>query len=205
MKKLTKQKWGLLSSLIACIIFWLPLYEVTEWFLFIPVKTTKISLLPSLTSGIIALIFIFLLYVRCIIVFNSKRYQFLSIFINWTVFSTFVEIVISPFVSADGCTIFQDNAFLVISAIIMCVILLCGVKEIAKIVLLIFILSACFSNLMAVSEAMGFLGFVSLAFVLAGFYLQQNIKIDGLKNEVDYLFLSHKQKIVLVKEIKHVK
>ena len=200
MKKLTKQKLGLICSLISCVLFWIPLYESKKWFLFIPLKSRGISLLPSLTSGLVALIFVFLLYVRGIIVFNSKKIKVPSMLLNWAVFSTFVEILISPYASNSGYTIFQDNAFLFILTIITCVILVCGVKEIAKIALLVFIVCSFFNNLMSVSEAMGFYGFVALCFVLAGFYLQQNIKIDGLKNEVEYLFLStHKKEIYILK------
>ncbi len=206
MKKLKKQKWGLICSFIACVLFWVPLYESTKWFLFIPVHSRGISLLPTLTSGIVALIFVFLLYVRGIIVFNSKKIRIPSMLLNWAVFSTFVEILISPYASNSGYTIFQDNAFLFIATIITCVVLVCGVKEIAKIVLLVFIVSSFFNNLMTVSEAMGFCGFVALGFVLVGFYLQQNIKIESLKNEVEYLFLpTHKKEIYIIKEKTDVK
>ena len=206
MKKLTKQRIGLICSFIACMLFWIPLYESKKFFLFIPIKTKGISLLPTLTSGLVALVFVFLLYIRGIIVFKSKKIKAPSMLINWAVFSTFIEILISPYASNLGYTIFQDNGFLLIATIITVVILVCGVKEIAKIALLVFILGSFFSNFMTVSEAMGFLGFVALGFVLVGFYLQQNIKIDGLKNEVEYLFFPHKQKVILqMKEIQHVK
>ncbi len=206
MKKLTKQRWGLIYSFIACVLFWVPLYETREWFLFIPYNTKGLSLLPSLASGLIALVFVFLLYVRGIIVFKSKKIKIPSMILNWAVFSTFIEILISPYASNSGYTIFQDNAILILFTIITGVVLVCGVKEIAKIVVLMFLLGSFFTNLIVVSEAMGFLGFLALGFVIGGFYLQQNITLEGLKNEFEYLFLPNTNKqIQQTKETTHVK
>lgn len=202
MKKLKKQRWGLICSFVACVVFWVPLYQTRKWFLFIPLKVQGISLLPSLASGLIALIFVFLLYIRGIIVFKSKKIKIPSMIINWAVFSTFIEILLSPYATKNGYTIFQDNAMLIIFTVITGAILVCGVKEIAKIVLLLFILGSFFTNLMVVSEAMGFFGFIALGLVLTGCYLQQNIKIEGLKNELEYLFLPHTTN--QIKEIMYV-
>ena len=66
----TKENVGIFLGFIACLIFWFP-YKYVEKFLFFPVKR-YLDLKPDLISGIIALIIIFLLYIRKII-FCKKR------------------------------------------------------------------------------------------------------------------------------------
>ena len=90
---------GLSLALIACVIFWLPIYKYTEisgiWFW----KTTSekfLDLKPDLISGGIALFFTLLLYLRGIICFNNKISTLISFLINLTLFATIIQIFISP-------------------------------------------------------------------------------------------------------------
>ncbi len=186
LKRVTKQKVGLLFALIACVVFWLPLYTTRQYFLFIPLQEKTLNLLPTLASGVFALLIIFLIYVRKIIVFKSKRLHFISFLINWVLFATFVEILIFPY-AGDGYTVFTDNAFSLVMAGAFVAVILFGLKEIAKIALLIFIAGSFFSNFMTVSQAMGIFGFIALMCIIISFYLQGNIELHTLKDEARYL------------------
>ncbi len=186
LKRVTKQKVGLLFALIACVVFWLPMYTTREYFLFIPLQEKTLNLLPTLASGVFALLIMFLIYIRRIISFKSKRLQFLSFFINWLLFATFVEILISPY-THEGYSVFMDNAFALVIAGAFVAVMLFGLKEIAKVALLIFIAGSFFSNFITVSQAMGVFGFIALICIITSFYLQGNIQLKNLKDEARYL------------------
>ncbi len=188
MKYIRKQKLGLVFALCACILFWLPIYSVNTFFLFFPTGTETISLIPNFASGLFSLVVVFLLYMRGIISFKTKKTRLVSILINWSLLATFFEILVSPVMEGGKQDAFVHNIGLLICAVLFMSILLFGVREIAKIVFLIFILGSFFSNLMVVSESMGVLGFIALALIIISFYLQGNIHIKTLETETRYLF-----------------
>jgi len=187
-KRAVKQKIGLFFALVACILFWVPLYEVRTYILFIPIKREYLALLPNLASGLLAIVIIFLIHIRGIISFKSKRLRLASLLINWALFATFLEIIISPLSQNPNHDVLANNLALLLCSVVFIVVLLFGVKEIAKIVLLLFIIGSFFANFILVSNAMGFVGFIALALIITSFYLQGNINIKVLGTEARYLF-----------------
>ncbi len=207
MKNISRQKIGLLCALCACVLFWLPIYKVNTYFLFFPLGEKNIHLVPNLLSGIWSLGIVFLIYIRGIISFKTKKTRLCSILINWALFATFLEIFISPTNEKSGYTGVANNVTLLIIAVVFVCILIFGVKEIAKLALLFFIAGSFFSNLVMVSESMGIYGFIALALIITSFYLQGNINIKNLEIETKYLYANSKvESIKLVdcarKEIK---
>lgn len=192
MVTIKKQKLGLICAIVACILFWIPLYQVHTYILFIPVKKETINLLPNLVSGLLSLILIFLIYIRGIISFKSKKLRLASLLINWALLATFLEIVISPFSANPTRDAVLNNFVLLLFCVVFIAILLFGVKEIAKLILLVFILGTFFSNIMLVSDAMGFIGFIALGLVITSFYLQGNINLPVVETEAKYLFAQKK-------------
>ncbi len=200
MKNTVKQKIGLLFALCACVLFWLPIYSVRTTFLFFSIEKETINLVPNLASGLWALGIVFLLYVRGIISFKSKKLRLISILVNWSLFSTFLEIILSPIEKNIQLGIADTNFILLMSAVVFVSILLFGVKEIAKLVLILLILGSFFSHFMIVSESMGSFGFIALAFVIISFYLQGNLDIKVLKIEARYLFGNSKSQTIHIVE-----
>ena len=186
MKKARKQVIGLGFTLLACVVFWLPLYKIKTYVLFIPIKST-LTLVPGLASSVIALVLVFLLYARGIISFKSKRYRLISLLINWAVFATFFEIILFP-INTSSYDFILDNYTLLVSLVAFVSVLLFGLKEIAKVASLAFTNMCFFSNIMVVNNAMGSWGFMALALLIVGFYFQENIQLKTLKDEVHYLY-----------------
>ncbi len=196
MKSLTKQKIGLVFALCACVLFWLPIHSGQRFVLFIPVGKEQLNLIPNLSSGLASLIIVFLIYIRGIISFKTKKTRLFSILTNWALLATFVEIFISPMGKSPNYDALTENIMLLIFAILFISILLFGVKEIAKIVLLIFIVGSFFSNILLVSESMGTLGFVALALIITSFYLQGNLNVKVLEIETRYLFANSRNQTI---------
>ncbi len=188
MKTLQKQKVGLGFAIIACVLFWIPIYSIEEYILFIPIKTGTINILPSLASGLISIVLVFLIYIRGIISFKHKKLRLASILINWALFSTFVELFLFPLERGTRYDALANNLLLIIICAAFVAVLLFGVKEIAKLVLLMFIIGSFFSNFILVSNSMGVLGFLALACIITSFYLQGNISLASLKTETHYLY-----------------
>lgn len=201
-KIITQENIGLLLMVIACIIFWLPIHKYTEQTGFLIWKTSSEKLLdlkPDLISGSIALIFTFILYLRGIISFNNKISNLISFLINLTLFATILEIFISPYQNANAVkNVFLENTFSIVASAVCISILIFGVKEIAKIILLIFFIFLFYFNLKLVNDAMGFLGYIQLLLIISSFFLQQNINISQLGMEVKYLFTNQNSKSLIV-------
>ncbi len=203
MKKSTKEKLGIICAFFACVLFWLPIYEVNTFFLFFPTGKESIHLIPKFASGLWALVVVFLLYIRGIITFKTKKIRLISILINWALFSTFIEIFISPTNKNAGYGGVANNFAILIFSIVFISIIIFSVKEIAKLALLFFLLGSFFSNIMLVSDSMGVWGFVTLSFIIVSFYLQGNINMKTLEVETRYLFLNSKsQNIKLIEDAK---
>lgn len=195
--KLTKKKIfsreniGLLLALLACIIFWLPIYKYSETrgILFWKKFSQKVlDLKPGLISGLAALIVTFVLYIRGIISFNNKLSKLLSFLVNLTLFATIIEIFISPSsVSATSNPFLKSTSAFIISIACGAVIFF-GLREIAKVVLLGFLVFIFYFNIKLVNDAMGFLGYINLVLIILSFSFQQNISINQLGMEFKYLF-----------------
>ena len=195
---------GLTLAIIACVIFWLPIYKYTEisgiWFW----KTTSekfLDLKPDLISGGIALFFTLLLYLRGIICLNSKISNLLSFLINLTLFATIIEIFISPYQSNQVIiNVFLQNTISLVTSAVCVAILIFGVKEIAKIVLLIFFIFMFYFNIKIVNDAFGFLGYIQLLLIVSSLFLQQNINFGQLGMEAKYLFSNQNSKPLTITE-----
>ncbi len=198
---------GLFLALIACIIFWLPIHKYTESSGILFWKTTSekfLDLKPDLISGTIALLFTFILYLRGIISFENKISNLFSFLVNLTLFATIIEIFISPYQNSPAIkNIFLENTFSLVASAVCIAILIFGVKEIAKIVLLIFFVFMFYFNIKLVNDAMGFLGYIEILLIVSSFFLQQNISINQLGMEVKYLFSNQNSKpLIITEEVK---
>ena len=203
-KFFTQEIIGLFLALIACIIFWLPIHKYTESYGILFWKTTSEKLLdlkPDLISGTIALLFTFILYLRGIISFDNKISNLFSFLVNLTLFATIIEIFISPYQNSPAIkNIFLENTFSLIASSVCIAILIFGVKEIAKIVLLIFFVFIFYFNIKLVNDAMGFLGYIEILLIVSSFFLQQNISLNQLGMEVKYLFTNQNSKPLIITE-----
>lgn len=200
----TQEIIGLFLALIACIIFWLPIHKYTESSGILFWKTTSekfLDLKPDLISGTIALLFTFILYLRGIISFENKISNLFSFLVNLTLFATIIEIFISPYQNSPAIkNIFLENTFSLVASSVCIAILIFGVKEIAKIVLLIFFVFMFYFNIKLVNDAMGFLGYIEILLIVSSFFLQQNISLNQLGMEVKYLFTNQNSKPLIISE-----
>lgn len=200
----TQEIIGLFLALIACIIFWLPIHKYTESSGILFWKTTSekfLDLKPDLISGTIALLFTFILYLRGIISFENKISNLFSFLVNLTLFATLIEIFISPYQNSPAIkNIFLENTFSLVASSVCIAILIFGVKEIAKIVLLIFFVFIFYFNIKLVNDAMGFLGYIEILLIVSSFFLQQNISLNQLGMEVKYLFTNQNSKPLIISE-----
>ena len=200
----TQEIIGLFLALIACIIFWLPIHKYTESSGILFWKTTSekfLDLKPDLISGTIALLFTFILYLRGIISFENKISNLFSFLVNLTLFATIIEIFISPYQNSPAIkNIFLENTFSLVASSVCIAILIFGVKEIAKIVLLIFFVFMFYFNIKLVNDAMGFLGYIEILLIVSSFFLQQNISLNQLGMEVKYLFTNQNSKPLIITE-----
>ena len=206
-KFFTRENVGLFLALIACVIFWLPIHKYTESSGILFWKTTSekyLDLKPDLISGSIALIFTFILYLRGIISFENKISNLFSFLVNLTLFATIIEFFISPLQNSPAVkNIFLENTFSLVASAVCIAILIFGVKEIAKIFLLIFFIFIFYFNIKLVNEAMGFLGYIQLLIIISSFFLQQNISLNQLGMEIKYLFSNQNSKpLIIVEEAK---
>ena len=203
-KFFTQEIIGLFLALIACIIFWLPIHKYTESSGILFWKTTSekfLDLKPDLISGTIALLFTFILYLRGIISFENKISNLFSFLVNLTLFATLIEIFISPYQNSPAIkNIFLENTFSLVASSVCIAILIFGVKEIAKIVLLIFFVFIFYFNIKLVNDAMGFLGYIEILLIVSSFFLQQNISLNQLGMEVKYLFTNQNSKLLIISE-----
>lgn len=203
-KFFTQEIIGLFLALIACIIFWLPIHKYTESSGILFWKTTSekfLDLKPDLISGTIALLFTFILYLRGIISFENKISNLFSFLVNLTLFATIIEIFISPYQNSSAIkNIFLENTFSLVASSVCIAILIFGVKEIAKIVLLIFFVFIFYFNIKLVNDAMGFLGYIEILLIVSSFFLQQNISLNQLGMEVKYLFTNQNSKPLIITE-----
>lgn len=203
-KFFTQEIIGLFLALIACIIFWLPIHKYTESSGILFWKTTSekfLDLKPDLISGTIALLFTFILYLRGIIFFENKISNLFSFLVNLTLFATIIEIFISPYQNSPAIkNIFLENTFSLVASSVCIAILIFGVKEIAKIVLLIFFVFMFYFNIKLVNDAMGFLGYIEILLIVSSFFLQQNISLNQLGMEVKYLFTNQNSKPLIISE-----
>ena len=203
-KFFTQEIIGLFLALIACIIFWLPIHKYTESSGILFWKTTSekfLDLKPDLISGTIALLFTFILYLRGIISFENKISNLFSFLVNLTLFATIIEIFISPYQNSPAIkNIFLENSFSLVASSVCIAILMFGVKEIAKIVLLIFFVFIFYFNIKLVNDAMGFLGYIEILLIVSSFFLQQNISLNQLGMEVKYLFTNQNSKPLIISE-----
>lgn len=200
-KFFTLENIGLFLAIIACIIFWLPIHKYTESSGILFWKSTSekfLDLKPDLISGCIALIFTFILYLRGIISFENKISNLFSFLVNLTLFATIIEIFISPYQSDIAIkNIFLENTLSTVVCAVCIAILLFGVKEIAKLVLLIFFIFMFYFNIKLVNDAMGFLGYIQLLLIISSFFLQQNINLNQLGMEAKYLFINQNSKTLI--------
>lgn len=206
-KFFTRENVGLFLALIACVIFWLPIHKYTESSGILFWKTTSekyLDLKPDLISGSIALIFTFILYLRGIISFENKISNLFSFLVNLTLFATIIEIFISPLQNSPAVkNIFLENTFSLVASAVCVAIFIFGVKEIAKIFLLIFFIFIFYFNIKLVNDAMGFLGYIQLMIIISSFFLQQNISLNQLGMEIKYLFSNQNSKpLIIVEEAK---
>ena len=203
-KFFTREIVGLILAVIACIIFWLPIHKYTESSGFLFWKTTSekfLDLKPDLISGGIALFFTLILYLRGIISFENKISNLFSFLVNLTLFATIIEIFISPYQNSPAIkNIFLENTFSLVASSVCIAILIFGVKEIAKIVLLIFFVFIFYFNIKLVNDAMGFLGYIEILLIVSSFFLQQNISLNQLGMEVKYLFTNQNSKPLIITE-----
>jgi hypothetical protein len=203
-KFFTREIVGLILAVIACIIFWLPIHKYTESSGILFWKTTSekfLDLKPDLISGGIALFFTLILYLRGVISFNNKISTLVSFLINLTLFATIIEIFISPYQANPAVkNIFLENTFSLVASSVCIAILIFGVKEIAKIVLLIFFVFIFYFNIKLVNDAMGFLGYIEILLIVSSFFLQQNISLNQLGMEVKYLFTNQNSKLLIISE-----
>lgn len=203
-KFFTQEIIGLFLALIACIIFWLPIHKYTESSGILFWKTTSekfLDLKPDLISGTIALLFTFILYLRGIISFENKISNLFSFLVNLTLFATLIEIFISPYQNSPAIkNIFLENTFSLVASSVCIAILIFGVKEIAKIILLIFFVFIFYFNIKLVNDAMGFLGYIEILLIVSSFFLQQNISLNQLGMEVKYLFTNQNSKLLIISE-----
>ena len=190
-KIFTRENIGLMLAVVACIIFWLPIYKYQEihgfWF-FKRISQETLDLKPGLISGFTALFINLILYLRGILSYQKKWLDFVSFLVNLTLFATLIEIFISPTFTTASSIPFLHNTLALCGSVACIVILIFGVKEFAKIALLVFFLSNFFMNLKLVNDAMGFAGYINLLIIVTSFYLQQKIDFATLKTEFKYLF-----------------
>ena len=203
-KFFTREIVGLILAVIACIIFWLPIHKYTESSGILFWKTTSekfLDLKPDLISGGIALFFTLILYLRGVISFNNKISTLVSFLINLTLFATIIEIFISPYQANPAVkNIFLENTVSLVTSAVCIAILIFGVKEISKIVLLIFFIFMFYFNIKLVNDAMGFLGYIEILLIVSSFFLQQNISLNQLGMEVKYLFTNQNSKPLIISE-----
>ncbi|MGP1587242.1 MAG: hypothetical protein ACTTHG_02740 [Treponemataceae bacterium] len=185
------QNIGMFLALAACVVFWLPIWKYSEvhgFWVFKKIEEKSLDLKPGLISGIFSFVLLGILYLRGILRFPNHWLGVLSFLINLTLFATVIEVFISPgSVSAKTNPLFQ-NVGLIIACAVCAAVLIFGVKEIAKIILLIFFLGFFYLNLKLVNDAMGVWGYLNLVIVFVSFFLQQNISVNGLGGEFRYLF-----------------
>ncbi|MCR5699057.1 MAG: hypothetical protein K6G52_05365 [Treponemataceae bacterium] len=190
-KIFTLQNIGMALGFIACIIFWLPIYKYQEvhgfWFLK-RIEEKTLDLKPGMISGLIAIILNLILYARGIISYKNRWVGLVSFLINLTLLATMIEIFVSPTASQATTNPFLNNVFALVSAAVCLAILIFGVKEIAKFVLVIFFLGLFYMNLKVVNDAMGVIGYINLVIVLVSLILQQSIDFKNMGEEVKYLF-----------------
>ena len=203
-KFFTRKIVGLILAVIACIIFWLPIHKYTESSGILFWKTTSekfLDLKPDLISGGIALFFTLILYLRGVISFNNKISTLVSFLINLTLFATIIEIFISPYQANPAVkNIFLENTVSLVTSAVCIAILIFGVKEISKIVLLIFFIFMFYFNIKLVNDAMGFLGYFQLLLIVSSLFLQQNINFNQLGMEAKYLFSNQNSKPLIISE-----
>lgn len=203
-KFFTREIVGLILAVIACIIFWLPIHKYTESSGILFWKTTSekfLDLKPDLISGGIALFFTLILYLRGVISFNNKISTLVSFLINLTLFATIIEIFISPYQANPAVkNIFLENTVSLVTSAVCIAILIFGVKEISKIVLLIFFIFMFYFNIKLVNDAMGFLGYFQLLLIISSLFLQQNINFNQLGMEAKYLFSNQNSKPLTITE-----
>ena len=203
-KFFTREIVGLILAVIACIIFWLPIHKYTESSGILFWKTTSekfLDLKPDLISGGIALFFTLILYLRGVISFNNKISTLVSFLINLTLFATIIEIFISPYqANSTVKNIFLENTVSLVTSAVCIAILIFGVKEISKIVLLIFFIFMFYFNIKLVNDAMGFLGYFQLLLIVSSLFLQQNINFNQLGMEAKYLFTNQNSKPLTITE-----
>ncbi len=203
-KFFTREIIGLILAIIACIIFWLPIHKYTESSGILFWKTTSekfLDLKPDLISGGIALFFTLILYLRGVISFNNKISTLVSFLINLTLFATIIEIFISPYQANPAVkNIFLENTVSLVTSAVCIAILIFGVKEISKIVLLIFFIFMFYFNIKLVNDAMGFLGYFQLLLIVSSLFLQQNINFNQLGMEAKYLFSNQNSKPLTITE-----
>ena len=199
-KIFTPQNIGMALALIACVVFWLPIYKYQEvhgfWFMK-KVEEKTLDLRPGLISGLAAVILSIILYARGIIRYPNRWVGLVSFIINLTLFATLIEIFVSPTAEQATSNPFLNNVIALVAAAVCLAILIFGVKEIAKFVLIVFMLAVFYMNIKLVNDAMGVVGYVNLVLVLVSFILQQNIDLRSMADEFKYLFGGAKHQVSL--------
>lgn len=202
-KIFTPQNIGMVLAVIACVIFWLPIYKYQEvhgfWFMK-KVEEKTLDLKPGLISGIIAIILNLILYGRGLVHYKNKWVGLASFLINLTLLATMIEIFVSPSSTSATTNPFLNNIFALVAAAVCLAILIFGVKEIAKFVLIIFFIGVSYMNLKLVNDAMGFLGYVNLVLVLVSAILQENIDLRNMADEFKYLFGGAKKQVAVTED-----
>jgi len=190
-KIFTMQNVGMALAFVACIIFWLPIYKYQEvhgfWFMK-KIEEKTLDLKPGVISGLIAVLLNLILYARGIISYKNRWVGLASFLINLTLLATMIEIFVSPGANAATTNPFLNNVFTLVAAAVCLAILVFGVKEIAKFVLIVFFIGVSYMNLKLVNDAMGFLGYLNLVIVLVSAILQENIDLRNMADEFKYLF-----------------
>ena len=179
-KSISNETLGTIFIAITCLLFWFP-YAYTEK-IFIFSKIKHISLRPTLLTGFFSLAFVTVLYIRGIFTLKKQKFAMLSFLLNLTLFATIFEIFVSP---QKEAAVFSPLKAAFISFSIATILF--GVREMAKIIFMLLLITTFFFRLKLVSDAMGIFGFIAFLTMISGLYLEESINPKALKKELRYL------------------
>lgn len=181
--KISNQVLGLIFTVIACILFWLPYPYIQKIFMF---KSQKfLSLHPTLLTGMFSLALVAILYIRGIFTLKKNSLTFVAFLVNLTLFATLFEIFISPSEEQATDSLLSTEKIAVLS--FGASTLMFGGREVAKTIFYLLIVSLFFFRLKLVSDAMGIFGYLAFLLLISGLYLQESIAVNKLKTECRYL------------------
>lgn len=158
----------LLSILFLVIAFGLSLLEYSgqHWW------SKKIDIKPTVISAIISLTMLLPLYLRGILVWRKTIYK-LIVFV----------LLLSVFASLANIAILEKGTFTVQLVIAAVALSWLGMRSIAGLGWVLVFIAAAY-NLMTVSEAMGFLGFIFIASAFLGLVFHADLAPEKLISEM---------------------